>query len=70
MAATAQDIKDFFALSGNNPPVTNAQLVSLDDWLKGITGGDGGADELVDYLYEMLRQQVISHKRATSAHTW
>jgi hypothetical protein len=69
MAATAKDIKDFFALSGNNPAVTNTQLVSLDAWLEDHTG-ETGADALIDYWYKTLREQVISHKRATSTHSW
>ena len=63
--ATKQDIKDFFALTGNNPPVTNAQLLSIEDFLSDrltvptmVT-----EDTLIDYIYQILREQVISHKR-------
>jgi hypothetical protein len=63
MAATNQSIKDFFALSGNNPNVTNAQLVEVADWMKAVTSWEEGdpdpdADTLVDLLYADLRAKV------------
>ncbi len=69
MAATNQNIKDFFALSGNNPNITNAQLVKVGDWMKAVTNwratDDEGnpvpppdADTLVDLLYADLRAKV------------
>ena len=69
MPATAQNLKDFFALSGNNPPVTNAQLTALNDWLTDMTD-KSGADGLVDHVYETLKQQVISHKRRQQSITF
>ncbi len=71
MSATAQNIKDFFALSGNNPPVTNDQLTDLAAWFSDHTGTENPTpDDFIDYIYTMFSQQVISHKRSTSAHTW
>lgn len=72
MPATNQDLKDFFAFTGNNPAVTNGQLQSVSDWLtehKGLeTPAD--ADDLVDFLYESLRQQVVSFKRQNTVVTF
>ena len=63
MAATNQNIKDFFALSGNNPNVTNPQLAKVQDWMKAVTPWQEGdpdpdADTLVDLLYADLRAKV------------
>lgn len=59
MPATNQNVKDFFALSGNNPNITNAQLVKVADWLKATTGKETvDADDVVDYLYADLRAKV------------
>ncbi len=63
MAATNDDIKNFFKLSGNNPNVTNAQLAKINDWMKAVTpqeeaGPDPNADTLVDLLYADLRAKV------------
>jgi hypothetical protein len=69
MAATKQNIKDLFALTGNNDPVTDSQLTAADAWLEDHTG-TSGPDALVDHLYAYLDQQVVSHKRATSTHSW
>ena len=66
MAATNQAIKDFFALTGNNPVVTNSQLQDVSTWLDsqlGQTGSD--ADDLLDFIYTTVRQYVTSHKRST-----
>ncbi|KKN67782.1 hypothetical protein LCGC14_0458150 [marine sediment metagenome] len=71
MSATAQNIKDFFALTGNNPAVENNQLTALSAWFSDHTGIETPTpDDFVDYIYTMFQQQVVSHKRATSAHTW
>lgn len=72
MAATNQNLKDFFALSGNNPALTNAQLTDLSDWLTDHNGLSVPADvdDIVDYLYDTLRQQVISYKRRTISVTF
>ena len=69
MPASPQDIKDFFALTGSNPPVTNSQLLKLDAWLEDHTG-ESGSGALVDYLYTMLKQQAISHQRASQEVTF
>ena len=71
MAATAKDLKDFFALSGNNAPVTNAQLDDLAAWFSDHTGTENPTpDDFVDYVYETFRQQVVSHKKSTSVQAW
>ncbi len=73
MSATAQDLKDFFALTDNPDvePVTDDQLLAVEAWLEDHTGIENpGPDDLIDYLYTTLKQQVISHKRATSAHSF
>ena len=69
MAATSQNLKDFFALTGDNPTVTNAQLQSVSDWLTEALGLDSaaGADDLVNYIYDMLAQQVVAYKRRHAA---
>ena len=69
MVAGNQDLKDFFALTGNNPAVTNGQLQSLSDWLTEHIGTDGPAtaDDFVDYVYQTIREQVVSHKRRTAS---
>ena len=36
MPATNQDIKDFFALSGNNRDVTNDHLTRVQTWMNSI----------------------------------
>lgn len=71
MPATNQNLKDFFALTGNNPAVTNAQLQAISDWHAAHTGTeDPTPDDIIDGIYTTLKQQVISHKRATSAHSF
>lgn len=65
MPATAQDIIDFFALSGNNPTVTNAHLQRVGDWATAIYGIESPTpDDLVDILFQFLRQNVISYERS------
>jgi len=70
--ATNQDIKDFFALTGTNPAVTNAQLADVSAWLTQHRGleSPATAGDLVDYVYQTLREQVISHKRNTATVTF
>ena len=71
MAATNQDIKDFFALSGNNPAVTNGQLATLAEWFTSITSiASPDADDFVDYLYDTLRQQVVAYTRTNTSINW
>lgn len=71
MAATNDDLKAFFALSGNNAPVTNAQLTKLSAWFTDHTGKETPTpDDFIDYIYTTFQQQVISHQRATSKPTW
>ncbi len=71
MAATNQNIKDFFALTGSNPPVTNDQLTDLADWLSSVTGeATPNADSVVDYIYKTFAEQVRAHKRRTTATDW
>jgi len=71
MAATNQNIKDFFALTGNNPTVTNQQLLNVQKWLDDAEGLENSdANDLIDYLYESIKNQVISHKRAATIITF
>ena len=69
--ATSQDLKDFFALTGNNPVVTDSQLLDVQAWLDhelGKTGSD--ADALVDFIYRTIRTHVRTYKRQTFNPTW
>ena len=69
MAATTQDLKDFFALAGHT--VTNAQLQSLAAWFTDHTDIENPtADDFINHIHEMFRQQVVSHKRSTSTQVW
>jgi hypothetical protein len=70
--ATNQTVKDFFASSGNNPEVSNTQLTKISDWLTEHKGLDAPAtaDDLVDYIYQTLREQVLAHRRRTSIVTF
>ncbi len=71
MAATSQDLKDFFALSGNNPPVTDAQLDKVQDWLDDVRGlTNSTPDDLVDYIYQAIKEQVLAHQRRTQSVTF
>jgi hypothetical protein len=71
MAATNQNIKDFFALTGNNPAVTNQQLTDTSVWLDSVIGGTGStADDLVDFIYKTIKQQVVSYKRSIAEITF
>ena len=81
MAATNDDIKNFFKLSGNNPNITNAQLVKIQDWMKAVTSWraedeDGNsnpppdADALVDLLYRDLRYKVTTWLKDQKAVTF
>ena len=71
MAATAKDLKDFFALTGNNPPVTNGQLLSLAAWFTDRTGTESlTPDDFIDFIYTTFSEQVQSHKRAAATFTW
>ena len=61
---TKKNIKDFFALTGNNPPVTDQQLSDVEEWLKSTGIEEPTLDDLVDYLYKTIKQQVVSHTRS------
>lgn len=69
MAATTQDLKDFFALAGHT--VTNSQLQSLAAWFTSITGIENPTpDDFISHIHTTFEQQVISHKRSTSTPVW
>lgn len=71
MAATNQDLKDFFALTGNNPPVSNAQLQDLADWLSEHAGIETPtANDVVDFVYKTFREQIVAFKRRRVNQTW
>lgn len=71
MVQTVQGLKDFFDSTGHNPAVTNQQLLEVDDWLQAHTGIENPTpDDLVDYLYNMLREQVVSNKRRDITPVW
>lgn len=71
MPQTVQGLKDFFDSTGTNPPVTNSQLSDVDDWLAAHIGIETATpDNLVDFIYGMLREQVISHKRSQTTPSW
>ncbi len=72
MAATTQNLKDFFALSGNNPTVTNAKLARLAAALGARIHEDGSeatSDELVDFVYQELKNLTIYHEQDQAAST-
>lgn len=59
--ANNQDIKDFFALTGNNLEVTNPRLVRLQayiDFTIGVSGSN--ADQLIDFLFDQLVERVLA----------
>lgn len=66
MPATNNDIKNLFALTGNNPPLTAARLTKLADWGQAVihpVDDDGEPrgvtpDDLVDYIYADLERKV------------
>ena len=69
MAATSQDLINFFALAGHT--VTNGQLLSLAAWFTDHTGIENPTpDDFIDFIHTMFGQQVISHKRSTSTPVW
>lgn len=71
MPQTVQGLKDFFDSTGTNPAVSNQQLNEVNDWLSAHTGIESPTpDDLVDYFYTMLREQVVSHKRGTTVPVW
>lgn len=71
MAATNQDLKDFFALSGNNRALTNVMLTQLSTWFTAHTGIESPTpDDFIDYVFNTFEQQVKSHKRSTLNPTW
>ena len=72
MAVTNQDIKNFFARSGNNPAVTNPQLTRLAKALGARINEDGSnatPDQLVDFMYQELKNMVIYHEQDVAATT-
>ena len=72
MAATNQNIKNFFALSGNNPAVTNGQLTRLAAAMQAKYAGEGvtvDADWLVDWIYQQLKNETIYHEQDEAAST-
>ena len=75
MAQTVQGLKDFFDardnVPGTFPAVTNQQLTEVTDWLLSVTGIEAPTpDDLVDFIYNMLHEQVISHKRENTISVW
>ena len=71
MAQTVQGLKDFFDSTGTNLPVTNQQLTEVDDWLTSHTGIENPTpDDLVDFVFNMLREQVVSNKRGGTTPVW
>lgn len=71
MAATPQDIKAFFALSGNNPEVTNGQLTKVRAWLSSATGKENpDEDDLVDHIYKTLKDQAVADQRRRRTETF
>ena len=72
MAATNQKIKDFFALTGNNPAVTAGQLTKVSEAIGATINEDGSpatADQLVDYVYQELKNLAIYHNQDLEAAT-
>ena len=72
MAATNTDVKNFFALTGNNPNVTNAQLTRLAAAVGARVNQDGtpaDAGQLVDFIYQELKNITIYHEQDAAAST-
>lgn len=73
MAATNQDIKDFFALNTSLPEVTSAHLLrfqaALETQRYGEDGAEADADDAVDWLYRhakaFVNQQTENAVKAT-----
>ena len=66
MAATNQKIKDFFALTGNNPTVTAGQLSKVIEALGATINEDHSsatADQLVDYVYQELKNLTVYYNQ-------
>lgn len=71
MAQTVQGLKDFFDSTGNNPVITNQQLTELNSWFSSHTGiANPTPDDLVDFIYNMLREQVVNYKRGAMTPVW
>ncbi len=71
MAATPQDIKDFLALSGNNPAVTDDQLIRVRAWLSSAISKDNpDSDDLVDYTYKTWKEQTLAYERRNTVVTF
>ena len=72
MASTNQNLKDFFALTGDNPSVTNSQLQDVGDWLTSHLNLDSPAttDDVINYVYSTFRDQVLAFKRRQTGVTW
>ncbi len=72
MAATNTDIKNFFALTGNNPAMTNAKLTRLAAAVGARINEDGtpaDAGQLVDFVYQELKNITIYHEQDAAAST-
>ena len=72
MAATNTDVRNFFALTGNNPNVTNTKLTRMAAALGARIHEDGSPatpEELVDFLYQELKNIVVYHEQDRAAAT-
>jgi len=61
VAATNQNIKDFFALTDNNLEITNSRLVRLQtyiDFTIGVSGSNAG--QLIDLLFDRLIEGMLA----------
>ena len=70
MAATANDIKNFFALTGNNPVVTNGHLNRLAAAVGKEVNEDRSPatpDQFVDAIYQYYRNQTIYSEQDDAA---
>ena len=71
MVATNQDIRNFYALTGNNDPVTDSQFLVMRDWLAYTLRKDTvDANDYVNWVYNMTRQEVTNYKRRTADMDW
>jgi hypothetical protein len=63
MAATVNNLKDFFALAGFT--ITNAHLQRLSDWLTAAQGFETPPtpDDFIKWLHGALKQRVLAHER-------
>ena len=70
MPASNDNIKNFFALTGNNGTLNPARMTRVRSALQAKYGGEGvtvDADWVVDWLFGLLKSEVIHHEQNVAA---